>query len=131
MVLRREHDLMVALEVSGESHLRPEQAQRLFRIAQEALNNVVKHAETDRAYVTLWLEDEHTILEVRDHGKGFAPGAVDTGRGHIGLSTMLERAEQMGGTLAIDSRPGYGTRVVVEVPALGPGFSLKTAQEQA
>ena len=68
--LQQEHGLAVAFEVSGESHLRPEQAQRLFRIAQEALNNVVKHAETDRAHLALRFEDDHTLLEVQGSWEG-------------------------------------------------------------
>jgi signal transduction histidine kinase len=131
VMLQRGHGLSVALEVVGESHLRREQAQRLFRIAQEALNNVVKHAETDRAHVTLRLEDDHTFLEVRDHGKGFVPQAVGRQGTHIGLATMRERAEQLGGTLRIDSHPGEGTRVVVEIPAPGRDYDFESAQEQA
>jgi signal transduction histidine kinase len=128
--LQREHGLDVALEVSGESHPRPEQAQRLFRIAQEALNNVVKHAETDRVHLILQMEDDHTLLEVRDHGKGFVPEAIGPGRGHIGLATMRERAEQLGGTLQIDSCLGQGTRLVVNIPMIGRDNDLKGAQVQ-
>jgi signal transduction histidine kinase len=130
VMLQREHGLVVALEVSGESHLRPEQAQRLFRIAQEALNNVIKHAGTDKADVTLRFEDGYTFLQVRDHGRGFVPNAGDTGGTHIGLSTMRERAARLGGTLIVDSRPGGGTRVVVEIPAPGRDGDLESAQKQ-
>jgi signal transduction histidine kinase len=119
VTLQREHGLSVALEVSGESHLREGQAQRLFRIAQEALNNVVKHAETDRAEVTLSFEESATLLQVRDHGKGFVPDVAGAGGVHMGLSTMRERAEQLGASLTVDSRPGGGTRVAVEIPAPG------------
>jgi signal transduction histidine kinase len=130
VLLQREQSLSVAFQVSGESPLRPEQAQRLFRIAQEALNNVVKHAETDQAEVTLRFEGGHTLLKVRDQGKGFVPGAVGTEGTHIGLSTMRERAEQLGGSLIVDSRPGGGTCVVVEIPAPGRDPDLGSAGEQ-
>jgi signal transduction histidine kinase len=129
--LQREYGLAVVLEVSGESPLRPEQAQRLFRIAQEALNNVVKHAETDRARVILRFEADHTSLVVQDRGKGFVPEALGSGGAHMGLSTMRERAGQSGGTLVIDSRPGQGTRVVVEIPAPGRDNDRESVQVRA
>jgi signal transduction histidine kinase len=115
ITLERQHGLAVDLSVTGEPHLSGLQAQRLFRIIQEALNNVVKHAQTDRASVTLRFEDSRTFLQVEDHGQGFAPEATHTAEKHIGLSTMRERVEMMGGTLTIDSRPGEGTRVAVEL----------------
>jgi two-component system NarL family sensor kinase len=113
--LERQHDLFVALNVTGEPHLPDEQAQRLFHVSQEALNNVVKHAQVDKASVTLRFEDSRTFLQVEDHGKGFAPEAIHPDEKSIGLSTMRERVKMMGGTLTIDSRPGEGTRVIVEV----------------
>jgi signal transduction histidine kinase len=120
----------VVLEVSGESRLGPEQGQRLYRIAQEALNNVVKHAQTDRARVTLRFADDHTFLEIRDHGKGFVPERVGAEGTHMGLASMRERAEQSGGVIQIDSRPGGGTRVLVEIPAPGREDRLERAQVQ-
>jgi signal transduction histidine kinase len=117
--------------MSGESHLRPEQAQRLFRIVQEALNNVVKHAETDRAHVILSPGDGHLLLEVRDSGKGFVLDGPAPGGAHIGLATMRERAEQLGGTLRVDSHPGQGTRVLVEIPTPVRQIGLEGAREPA
>jgi signal transduction histidine kinase len=114
--LERQHGLIVALYVTGEPRLSEKHTERLFRVVQEALNNVVKHAQTDKASVTLRFEDHRTFVQVQDHGKGFVPDDVRSKAGHIGLSTMRERVEMMGGTLTIDSRPGQGTRVVVEVP---------------
>jgi signal transduction histidine kinase len=67
---------------------------------------------------------------VRDRGKGFVPGTVEPGGVHIGLSTMLERAEQLDGTLRIDSHPGQGTRVLVEIPTLIRDDGLERAREQ-
>jgi signal transduction histidine kinase len=113
--LERQQGLTVALHVTGEPYLPDEQAQRLFRIIQEALNNVVKHAQVDKASVTLQFENGRVLLQVEDHGQGFAPEAIHTEEKHMGLSSMRERAEMMGGTLTIDSSPGEGTRLTVEV----------------
>jgi signal transduction histidine kinase len=115
ITLERQHGLVVDLSVTGEPHLSGLQAQHLFRIIQEALNNVVKHAQVDKTSVTLQFENAHVLAQVEDHGQGFAPEAIYTAEKHIGLSTMRERAEMMGGTLTIDSRPGEGTRITVEL----------------
>jgi signal transduction histidine kinase len=113
--LERQHGLIVALHTAGKPHLSDTQAQRLFRIIQEALNNVVKHARTDRASVTLQNESDHVLVQVEDHGCGFTPETTDSDGGHMGLITMRDRAEMMGGTVTINSRPGEGTRVTVEI----------------
>jgi signal transduction histidine kinase len=128
IALDRQHGLTVALHITGEPRLSDRQAQRLFRVVQEALNNVVKHAQTDRASVGLSFEDDSTLLLIEDHGKGFASGAIRTDRKSIGLTTMRERVEMMGGTLTIDSRPGEGTRITVEVPV--PGRDRIEGQDQ-
>jgi signal transduction histidine kinase len=115
--LERQYGLVVALQVEGEPHLTDLEAQRLFRVIQEALNNVVKHARTDRASVALQFETMRVLVRIEDEGQGFAPeGAEAEGQG-IGLSTMRERVEMLGGTLTIDSSPGAGTRVTVELNA--------------
>ena len=89
--------------------------QDLYRIAQEALNNVLKHAQANRIVVTLDATVERVRLEVTDDGSGFHPDAVQS-VGGLGLNGMRERAESFGGTLTIESAPGGGTRVQVEVP---------------
>ncbi|MFC2015453.1 sensor histidine kinase [Chloroflexota bacterium] len=120
VMLQRQHGLVVALQVEGEPHLTDLEAQRLFRVLQEALNNVVKHARTDRASVALQFEDRRVLARIEDEGQGFAPEAVGAEGQGIGLSTMRERVEMLGGTLTIDSSPGAGTRVTVEL-ASGSG----------
>jgi signal transduction histidine kinase len=115
-VLKQQQGLNVALDVIGEPHLSRERAERLFRVIQEALNNVVKHARTDQASVTMQFEDSQTLVQIEDEGRGFVLDDVKPGMGHIGLSTMRERVEMMGGTLTLDSSPGRGTRVAVEIP---------------
>ncbi|NCF66734.1 MAG: hypothetical protein GWP61_12220 [Chloroflexi bacterium] len=115
MTLEREHGLIVDLQVSGELHLRDVEARQLFRISQEALNNVVKYAQTDTACLILSFEGNRVFLQVEDQGIGFEPAKLTTARDHIGLTSMKERVEAMGGVLTIDSHPGQGTRVTVEV----------------
>jgi signal transduction histidine kinase len=91
------------------------EAQRLFRVIQEALNNVVKHAGTSRASVTLKFGDGYVIARVEDNGQGFAPEASGAETRGIGLSTMRERVAMLGGAMSIDSSPGAGTQVTVEL----------------
>ncbi len=89
-----------------------------YRIAQEALNNALKHSQPSSVTVTLRKEGSLTnrrvAMEVTDDGKGFEPGAGD-GAGGIGLPSMRERAERVGGTLTIHSTPDQGTTVRIEI----------------
>jgi signal transduction histidine kinase len=90
-----------------------------FRIVQEALQNVVKHAQADRVQVRLAFSDNDLTLTVRDNGQGFAAPKHPfrlAQQGHYGLLGMKERAELNGGTLQIDSRPGSGTAITVSLP---------------
>jgi signal transduction histidine kinase len=112
--------LTVALSLEGyaedDMRLPPETEEALFRIVQEALNNVVKHAQTDRAEVRLILRDEAVSLLIEDSGVGFDPARVSSGTSHLGLTSMRERVKALGGTLEIESQPGAGTHIKVEVP---------------
>ena len=86
-----------------------------YRIAQEALTNVARHADADRAELNLFLEDGMLCLEVRDNGRGFrTETALDAET--LGLAGMHERAALVGGHLEVLSRPGEGTTVRLEVP---------------
>jgi signal transduction histidine kinase len=87
----------------------------LYRIAQEALNNVLKHARARQVDVSLALENGVVVLEVADDGVGFDPLALSPGEG-MGLDGMRERAAQIGGRIEVLSAPQDGTRVKVEVP---------------
>lgn len=93
----------------------------LCRILQESLSNVRRHAGVENASVKLWMEKGNLVLEVADQGRGFEPpplsGPHATERQeHIGLRGMRERAALVGGKLVVESQPGAGTRVRVEVP---------------
>jgi signal transduction histidine kinase len=87
----------------------------LFRVAQEALNNVTRHAGARTASVSLRAMDGGVLLAVRDDGVGFDP-AVPRGGGSLGLASMRERVRLVNGTLEIASAPGQGTEIVVWVP---------------
>ena len=113
--------LAVSLHARGYVSLPSEQEFELFRIAQEALHNVTKHASAKRVDVSLGASPDGTLLRVRDDGAGFdesmvRPRADGSGSGH-GLRTMRERAESLGGRLTIGRRPDGGTAVEVIVPA--------------
>ncbi|MFE4463372.1 sensor histidine kinase, partial [Nocardia tengchongensis] len=86
----------------------------LLRVAQEAFSNVRKHAEASAVTVDMRQTGAGVRLSVTDDGTGFAFDRISTG---FGLRGMRERAEQVGGTMAVSSRPGHGTTVEVEIPA--------------
>jgi signal transduction histidine kinase len=106
--------LEVSFESCGDERLPLETEQELFRLAQEALNNVLKHAHARSLRVCLDVAADSAALEVADDGLGFEPSL--RGGGGYGMQGMRERAERLGGTLSIDSSPGAGTRLRVEVP---------------
>jgi two-component system NarL family sensor kinase len=88
----------------------------LYRIAQEALQNVVKHAQATQAQVELRCDAASVLLRVTDDGRGFDIGAQRDSEGSYGLRSMTERAELVGGRLDVTSRPGIGTTVTATVP---------------
>jgi signal transduction histidine kinase len=103
----------------GDKRLPAEVETALYRVAQEALTNMQKHARTNQARITLARQGRKVHLEVRDEGRGFDPAAAsgDGGPGErVGLSGMRERVEMLGGALKITSKPGAGTSLVAEVP---------------
>ena len=94
--------------------LSPLLEQAMFRIVQEALNNVIRHSSAEEAEVNLSQSGQRIRIEIRDRGVGFDLAGVPADR--FGLRGITERARLFGGTATIDSRPGKGTRIVVEVP---------------
>jgi signal transduction histidine kinase len=106
--------LATELDVTSLGILEPEIEQEMYRIAREALNNALKHARASRISVRLRQEDGLVTLDIADDGVGFDPTAAQ-GRGGLGLPGMRERVTRLGGTLTIESQPGEGTRVRVEV----------------
>ena len=91
----------------------------IYRIVQESLNNIIKHAQAKKAFVNLVKKGESITLSVEDDGIGFEPDKVmDSQNGNVasGLLIMRERAEQLGGNLYILSRIDWGTHILVEIP---------------
>jgi signal transduction histidine kinase len=117
---------------TGTPHQLPPEAEvALLRMAQEALANVHKYANADRANVTLSYIDDRVLLDVLDDGEGFDPaelktevGAQDTGG--FGLIAMRERMEQLGGRLHIESAPGDGTTLAAELQVGGADQEAKS-----
>jgi signal transduction histidine kinase len=108
--------LKVDLQVQGEESLKPLVRQELYQIAQEALNNALKHARAGSVQVRLDFQEGATRLEVSDDGKGFEPEQAGRGGG-LGLRGMRERVQAIRGTLEVLSTPGQGTTVRVTVPS--------------
>lgn len=108
--------------------LAPDQRIVIYRVAQESLNNVAKHASATHVDVILWREGGQAILEIRDNGRGFlpAPRRVEPDRQRLGLLGMEERVRLVNGRFHIGSRPGAGTIVRVEIP-LAPDESAPAA----
>lgn len=103
--------LPIELHIEGEFDPPPDVKIALYRIAQEALNNVVKHAYAGQASIVLKANEAGAELCISDDGRGFDPAAVTSD--HLGLNIMRERAEAIGARLTIDSQPGEGTEIVV------------------
>ena len=106
------------LEVTGEREpLSPAIEVSLFRVAQESLTNVAKHAQASRVGVTLSYAGTEVLLDVRDDGRGFGRAAPNG----FGLTSMRQRIRGIGGHVEVQSAPGEGTSVSVRVPAIAPG----------
>ncbi len=106
--------MRVQVQAGGAPPLPLRVEAELFRIAQEALTNVRRHARATEATLTLRAGGGAVRLTIRDDGRGFDPRAV--GAGHYGILGMRERAKLLGGGLRIASRPGGGTTIRVTVP---------------
>jgi len=113
-VLRARHKLTVEFDLEEEPDIPLEQKEALYRIAQEALNNIVKHARASTVILRLTMQETDIILEIRDNGRGFEPDASFPG--HLGLRSMRERATRAGGTYHIQSTPGQTTTLTVQLP---------------
>jgi signal transduction histidine kinase len=118
--LNRQNGLQARFEILGEERrLSSEVELMLFRIAQEALNNVRKHAKATEVVTRVKLEDSAVELTIADNGRGFRPPTLldhPSMADRLGLIGMHERARLLGGTLSLHSAPGEGTKVVVHVP---------------
>jgi signal transduction histidine kinase len=110
------HGLVVQFETVGFDDRLPSDVETaLYRIVQEALTNVIRHAQATRVDVLLEQRGDKLIVIVEDNGVGFDPfAAMQSGR--LGLFGMRERIEMLAGTLVLESAAGAGTTLLVEVP---------------
>jgi signal transduction histidine kinase len=112
--LRARYNIEVRTAFCGEPQLALPAKEALYRIAQEALNNVVKHARASQVNVQLETSDGTVRVEIGDDGVGF--DTLGEFPGHLGLRSMRERAEKAGGTFTVESAPGQGTHIRVHFP---------------
>ena len=112
--VERQTGLVLHYEKPGEAYpVGTSAGVQIYRVLQEALNNVARHSGAKEAWIRLQFESTALILEVEDHGKGFRPAEGQSG---IGLVAMRERAELLGGSLNVSPLPAGGTLVHLEVP---------------
>ena len=116
--LRARHGIDVHLKLCEEPDLPIDTKEVLYRIAQEAIHNTIKHAHANRVDVVMDCSSTLIKMQIKDNGVGF--DATGQFPGHLGLQSMRERIARVGGTLEIDSRTGSGTSIRVVVPMPGP-----------
>jgi PAS domain S-box-containing protein len=112
--VQRRTGLIIVVDAEPIDRLPLEVEEALYRIGQEALHNIVKHANASNATIRVTHEGDRVRLTVVDDGTGFEPDAVP--RGHLGLIGMRQRVELVGGELRVESRPGQGTTIDASVP---------------
>ncbi|MEU9120844.1 GAF domain-containing sensor histidine kinase [Streptomyces sp. NPDC048506] len=115
-VLDRAHSASVTFAAHGVRALPAAQEEAMLRVAQEALHNALRHSDAARVEVTLSRNGQGAVLRIADDGRGFDPGAVRRAGRHLGLVSMHDRAGGVGGKLTVESEPGKGTAVEMEVP---------------
>ncbi|WP_338316326.1 GAF domain-containing sensor histidine kinase, partial [Streptomyces bohaiensis] len=115
-VLDRAHPARTTFHGDHPRALPAAQEEALLRVAQEALHNALRHADAATVDVALTRRGTATVLRVTDDGSGFDPAAVRAAGRHLGLVSMRERATGVGGRLTVESAPGRGTVVEMEVP---------------
>lgn len=115
---RRRYALQIDVAINGLANRRlpPDVETALYRIIQESLTNVVRHAQAQTASVLIECRDQHVRAIVEDDGVGFDPAAASRSDRRFGLYSIRERAELLGGSLTIESEPGHGTSLFVEIP---------------
>lgn len=123
----RTRDLtIVCKQEGGDKTVTPEAALTVFRVLQESLANVAKHAKGSRAEVILRFDSDNCTLVVEDNGVGF-DASKSAPPGHYGLLNIHERAQRIGGSATIESRPANGTRVTLCVPLAGVSLEAAVA----
>jgi signal transduction histidine kinase len=119
--------IRASLTVGEDIPLSPKQESALYRMAEEALNNALKHAGATEVQVALTCRNQNLLLAVTDNGCGFDSAQIAPG---FGLQGLRERAAELGGTLIVKTHPGGGTRVVARVPLVIEEGAEQTMQEK-
>jgi signal transduction histidine kinase len=112
--LRARHEIEVEASLCDEPEASLEAKETVYRIAQEALHNTVKHARASSVKIAMRCTPEGLTLDISDDGVGFDPGGDFPG--HLGLRSMRERAVRLGGTLEVESAPARGARIRARIP---------------
>ncbi|MBE0643181.1 MAG: tetratricopeptide repeat protein [Bacteroidetes bacterium] len=122
-VVEESTELEIAAEISDiDGLIAPDREIDLYRVVQEALNNIIKHAVARKVQVNIGRMNGSILLSVRDDGRGFDTATVPSADGNgLGLQGMAERVRMLGGNLAIESNPGEGTLVRTSLPVEGNG----------
>ncbi|WP_329574681.1 GAF domain-containing sensor histidine kinase [Streptomyces sp. NBC_01361] len=115
-VLDRAHSAHVTFDCGGIRALPAAQEEAVLRVAQEALHNALRHSGAEHVRVTLDKRGPGAVLRVTDDGSGFEPKAVRHAGRHLGLVSMRDRSSGVGGRLTVESEPGKGTTIEMEVP---------------
>ncbi|MFD3487754.1 GAF domain-containing sensor histidine kinase [Streptomyces sp. NPDC058665] len=115
-VLDRAHSAHVTFDSCGVKALPASQEEAMLRVAQEALHNALRHSGAERVDVTIARRGQGAVLSVTDNGKGFEPRTVRRAGRHLGLVSMRDRSSGVGGRLTVQSAPGQGTTIEMEVP---------------
>jgi signal transduction histidine kinase len=115
-VLRTRYKLAVEANLGNEPDLSIGEKEVLYRIAQEALHNIVKHARASTVILQLTRQKNEMLLEIRDNGRGFDPSGPFPG--HHGIRSMRERVAKVNGTLTFESAPEQGACISVQVPVI-------------
>lgn len=116
---QRQHGLTIDLLIHGledDRRLAPMIETALYRIVQEGLTNIVRHAQAETASVVLESTDDKVLLIIEDDGQGFDIDSLTSQEEHLGLHGIRERAALLNGTLVIESAPGLGTSLYIEIP---------------
>ncbi|MGI2335869.1 MAG: PAS domain-containing sensor histidine kinase [Dehalogenimonas sp.] len=132
--LIKKHGIEAKVVISGTECQLPSEVQLLlFRIAQEALNNIRKHSDASNVEITVNYGESKTLVAISDNGRGFAiPERVSdlAAIGKLGLAGMRERAQLIGGNVSVSSEPEQGTVVTVEVPNQGNICDLSAREKE-
>jgi signal transduction histidine kinase len=118
--MRSRRRITISVEIESQIQLPSDVKLALYRVTQEALNNIAKHARAAQATIALKKELRHIQLVISDNGRGFDPASVTSTS--LGLSIMRERADAIGAELKIETAPGKGTKVIVIWPDAAGGM---------